>query len=775
MPAALPIDPHLPSIVEAVRDRRAAVVVAPPGAGKTTRVPPALLSLGPLILLQPRRVAARSLARRIAAEQSFELGREVGWQVRGERRFGKQTQLLVATEGVLTARLTSDPLLSDFATVVLDEVHERSLHTDLALALAREALRARTDLHLVVMSATMDAARVRAYLDGCPLVEVEGRPHPVEIRYAELTMADAVTDVLSRPAGEPGQVGHILCFLPGAGDIRRCHDELARRALPGNPLLLPLHGSLSANEQDAALAPSARRKVILATNIAETSLTVDGVTDVVDSGLEKVPRYDPARGLDRLELERISQSSAAQRAGRAGRTAPGRALRLWDARLAMRPERDPEIARADLAPPFLDVFAWGGDPATLTWLDAPPPAHAAAAIALLERLGALRGGRLTESGERMRHFPLPPRLAAFLLVAGGGPRACAAAALLAERDFLRGPLPTTTSDLLVRVDRIHEAPPGLRAAARQIEQTARSVLTPRPAGDVEIERALLAGYPDRVARRREPGSAKLLLSSGRGAVLTEESGVREAELLIALDLAGDTEPRVRMASRVERAWLVADGASIEQAFDPAAGRVRAARVERYGAIELGRAAMAPDPDVAADLLARELLRRGLGEDDERLRRRLAVAGIVIDVEAAVRDACTGRTRLPTLSLSDHLPYATRRRLDRLAPDTVTIPSGRAARLEYRADGSVVLSAKLQELFGLSDAPRIGAAGEPVIVEPLAPNGRPLQATRDLRSFWDRTYHEVRRELRGRYPKHPWPEDPWSAAATARTRRRDRDG
>jgi ATP-dependent helicase HrpB len=351
----LPIDEHLASIVDATRDRRVAVVVAPPGAGKTTRVPPALLALGRVVLLQPRRVAARSIARRIALESGSDLGREVGWQVRFDRRFGADTRLLVATEGVLTARLRDDPLLEDFDVVVLDEFHERTVHADLALAFVRQALAARDDLRVVVMSATLDAGAVASFLDGAPVVEAHGSPHDVAIEYApSLSVGEAVRRVLSRAGG------NVLCFLPGAPEIRRVEAELRGMALPTTCRILPLHGALDADSQDAALAPSVERKVILATNIAETSLTVEGTTDVIDTGLQKVMRCDPASGLDRLETERVSLDAASRRAGRAGRTGPGRVLRLWDPREELRKSREAEISRVDLAGPALDVLAWGG-------------------------------------------------------------------------------------------------------------------------------------------------------------------------------------------------------------------------------------------------------------------------------------------------------------------------------------------------------------------------------------------------------------------------------
>src|SRR6266545_496946 len=350
MPALLPIDAYVPQVLERLAHGRALVLVAPPGAGKTTRVAPALLEGGPLILLQPRRVAARSLARRIAEEQGWQVGREVGWQVRFEREFSE------------AARLLADPLLSGFRTVIVDEFHERSVHADLALAFLKQALAARDDLRVVVMSATLDAAPVAAFLDGCPVLEVPGRPHPVEVGYAPgRAPAAAVRDAASHPGG------HILCFLPGAAEIREAEAALAGAGLE----VLPLHGALDAKAQDLALAPSARRKAILATNIAETSLTVDGVDTVVDSGWHKVLRYDAERGIDRLEAERIPADSAEQRAGRAGRTGPGRAVRLWDARDRLRSHREPEVMRIDLAGPLLDVIAWGGDPLAFDWFEAP--------------------------------------------------------------------------------------------------------------------------------------------------------------------------------------------------------------------------------------------------------------------------------------------------------------------------------------------------------------------------------------------------------------------
>jgi ATP-dependent helicase HrpB len=827
----LPIDAHLPEIVRTVRGRRALVLVAPPGAGKTTRVPPSLAVDGPVIVLQPRRVAARAIARRIAREQGWTVGGEVGWQVRFERQFGPGTRLLVATEGILTARLQSDPLLADFRTIVLDEFHERSMHADLALALARQAMAARDDLRLVVMSATIDAGPVAAFLGGCPVLEVPGRPFPVEIAHAPgLTPADAVRGALARPGG------HVLCFLPGAPEIRRAASALADAGIGGrhrttgagpgdgvadrSPIVLPLHGSLDAEAQEAALAPSRSRKVILATNIAETSLTIDGVTDVIDTGLHKVLRHDPAIGIDRLETERIPRDSADQRAGRAGRTGPGRALRLWDEREILRPHREPEIIRADLAGPLLDLLAWGGDPRVFQWFEPPPSDRVDAALALLEMLGAAHAGRITERGRALRRFPLHPRLARLLLAtgeAGGRPAAgrhrpanrgraaesgsleavAAACAVLSEGwvpSAGDAPAPTTDSDLWLRADRLGEAPPRVRRAASELLGLARRVMgegggaAVRPAGrdagraaasagDETLRRAALAAYPDRVGRRREPGSPRFVLASGHGAVLGRESGVREGEFIVALDVTGGargagSEALIRMASRIEREWIDPTGRVVAHRFDAGSGTVRAVERAHYLDLVLSETPVAPDPEIAGEVLAAALLERGLAEDDLAFLRRLRFAGQNADAALLVRQACAGRATLPaTLDLGAHLPHAARRDLDRLAPETLPLPSGRRARLEYRDDGSVVAAVKLQEMFGLAETPRLGPRREPVIFALLSPAGRPVQTTRDLRSFWRNTYPEVRKELRARYPKHPWPEDPWTATPTHRTTRR----
>ncbi|MEO8076579.1 MAG: helicase-related protein, partial [Acidobacteriota bacterium] len=484
-PDPLPIDPWIPEIVARVREHRAAIVTAAPGAGKTTRVAPALAADGPVILLQPRRIAARSVARRIAGEQGWSVGAEVGWHVRFERHFGPDTRLLLATEGILTARLQQDPLLSGFRTIILDEFHERSIHADLGIALAKQAWLARDDLRIVVMSATMDAGPVAAYLEGCPVFEVPGRTHPLDISYHPgVPLGAAVREVLTSTRGQ------VLCFLPGAGEIRRAAADAAA-AVGANAEIVPLHGSLDPGEQDRAIAPTSRRRVILATNIAETSLTVPDVGAVIDTGIEKVARYDPDRAIDSLDTQRISRDSADQRAGRAARTGPGQAWRLWHEADRLRPHREPDIHRIDLSGPLLDILAWGGDPRGMDWFEAPETSALDAGLALLERLGASERGALTRLGRQMHRIPAHPRLARILIASGGSRESALACALLAERRFIPPRAATTTSDLLSAIEHERELPPHVRRVAEELIRiasgsSARTVrLTPDTTSDFD--------------------------------------------------------------------------------------------------------------------------------------------------------------------------------------------------------------------------------------------------------------------------------------------------
>jgi ATP-dependent helicase HrpB len=715
----LPIDVHVAEIAAHVRAHRSAVIVAPPGSGKTTRIPPALAAIGRTILLQPRRVAARALARRIAVERGWTIGKEIGWQIRFERKFSDRTRLLVATEGILTARLQSDPLISDFDVVILDEFHERSIHADVALALAKQAMDSREDLAVVVMSATIAADDVSRFLGGARIFDVGTRRFPVDVQYRPgVSMSAAIREQLRDAEGD------ILCFLPGMREIERTHSELANV----DALVLPLHGSLDVDAQERALAPADRRKVILATNIAETSLTVEGVTDVIDSGVHKVLRFDPETAVDHLVVERIAADSAEQRAGRAGRTRAGRAVRLWDSRDILRPHREPDVRRVDLAPPLLDILAWGGDARTFAWFERPPDDRIDAGLALLDALHA------AEAQEKLRAFPLHPRLARIVIDAHGADDAIAIAVQLSG---------------------------GAPSEVHEISSIARRVLGAdyrKHIDDATLRRALLAGYPDQVAQRREPKSPRLLLSSGTGATLAREIDDGNGEFLVILDITGEL---VRNARVVEREWLSPAHHEIVHEWD--GNRVRTIERSWYGAILLHEQNAAPDAAEAERILAEH------AKPDPLLARRVAFAEIEVDWSAAIATAVAGKRTLDEVHIE--LPFQLRRKLDELAPLTIHLPSGRSAKLDYRDDGSIIASAKLQELFGLAESPRIGPRRTAVTFALLSPSGRPVQITQDLRGFWNGAYQEVRKELRGRYAKHPWPEDPWTAPATHRAKRR----
>ncbi|MCC7176757.1 MAG: ATP-dependent helicase HrpB [Acidobacteria bacterium] len=760
---------------DALARHRAAALVAAPGAGKTTRVPPALIDAGRVVVLQPRRVAARAVARRIGYEQGWTAGREVGWHVRFERRFTTDTRVLVVTEGMLTAYLDDDPLLGDVATVVLDEFHERSLHTDIGLALVKQAWAARPDLRVLVMSATFDPAPVSRFMHDCPIITVPGAAHPLRVEFAP---GQSVTQALDEML--PATRGQVLCFLPGAGEIQRAAQDAAGVAARHEVEIVPLHGSLDADAQDHALQPSVRRRVVLATNIAETSLTVPGVAVVIDTGLQKVARYDAERAIDELVLERVTMDSADQRAGRANRLGPGIARRLWDERDRLRPEREPEIHRVDLASTVLAILVTGTRPERFEWYEAPAPERVEAALSLLGRLGAVSQLGVTPLGHQLRRLPLHPRLGRVLVAGRGSFEAAAACALLSEpRTRPSAGAGSTTCDLLPLIDRWQAVPFHTRQVAEHLRRLAASVLggDVRPRIDERALRyALFLGYPDRVARRRPQDRARVTLASGRGAAMARESLVVDGDWLVALDLSGgrsaaQAEALVRMAAVVDAEWIEPTERATEHRLDDARGTVAAFEVERYDRLIVRERSVAPDPAARAELLARAWLDRTHDERTIQLLARARFARIDLDLPSLATAAAADARRVADLHIEDALPWSTRQALDERAPERLDVPSGRSAALTYRGDGSVVAAVKLQELFGLADTPRVGPRREPVTLELLAPNGRPVQTTRDLRSFWERTYPEVRKELRGRYPKHPWPENPWTAAPTHRTVRK----
>lgn len=861
--APLPIDSVLPELISALRAQANAILRAPTGAGKTTRVPPGLLAAGiaglaagqSIVMTEPRRVAARAAARRIAEEQGWVLGREVGYQVRFERKATRETRILVVTEGILVQRLQVDPFLDGVGVVIFDEIHERTLAADLALAMARRVQReVRPDLALVAMSATFDPGPLAEFLGGAPTIDSPGRLHPIEIRYLEgpdlrtepREIATRVASAVERALAEAPGGGGVLAFLPGVGEIRRAAEILGPAAAARDCALLPLYGELPAEAQDAAISPGAKRKIVLATNVAETSVTVSGVSAVVDCGLARILRYEPASGLDRLELARIGRASAAQRSGRAGREGPGIAYRLWPEReQAARPERErPEISRVDLAGPALQLLAWGEtDLAGFGWFEPPDPAALDRGLDLLARLGAIEGVGLSPLGRAMAEIPVHPRLARLLIEGrnrGVGREAALVAALLGERDPFRRSAPAAAaggrrtavhvsrSDLLDRLDALEvfersggrqtASPAGELAAgaARFVLQAAdqleRSVVR-APGGKAATDRdgallaAIAAAYPDRIARRREPGSPRAVMVGGRGVRLGEESSVSLAELFVCIDLDGGSgggggasgEARVRIASAVEPGDLPRERLNdeVEVAFDPDRERVVAHRRTRFDDLVLSEREVPPPPEEAALVLAEAAgrdLGRALALDEPEIAgflsrwRWLRTAMPELDfppagdeeIRALLPEIARGRRSFADLRkaplrdlLSGALSYAQIQALAREAPERIEVPSGSQIRLDYPAEGEEppVLAVRIQELFGLDQTPRVAAGRVPVLLHLLAPNYRPQQVTRDLASFWANTYPQVKKELQGRYPKHAWPDDPRKATPERRPRRR----
>ncbi len=800
----LPVAECLPRLLSALGEQTNAVLVAPPGAGKTTCVPLALIGSAPMdqgriLMLEPRRLAARAAASRMASLIGETVGQTIGFRTRLESAVSAGTRIEVVTAGLFVRRLLVDPGLEGISAVILDEVHERSLEADLALAFCLDAQAVlRPDLRLLAMSATADVARLSALLRA-PVIESQGRIHPVELRHAARDFQNPrdLPEIMARAvrAGLAEAPGDILAFLPGMAEIRR--TEAALEGIDAR--ILPLHGDLPAAAQDLALRPDAHRRVVLATAIAETSLTVPGVRIVIDGGLRRAPRFDPAKGLTRLATERVSRAGADQRAGRAGREAPGIAIRLWSeaAQRGLRPHDRPEILDAELSGLVLDCAVWGTPPDKLPFLDRPPEGALATARALLTELGAMdETGKLTDFGTRMSRLGAHPRLSAMMLTAANpalAARACDLAALMEGNDpFGKGS--ETPADIMMRLDAIETpaAAPGVdRNTIRIIRQTAehyrrRLGITRTQIANGDPAPLIAAAYPDRLAQRRsEPGSFRL--SGGGGARLAVSDPLARAELLAVAALEMKTSPRICMAAPLDVAALPATLAArinetVDTRLDPVSGSVVAQRRKCLGALVLEERATPPDAAVAVtillDAIRKEPARLPWTDGARNLQARLSLMhGLEADVWPASDDESLlanleewlgphlqGRTRLAdlanldlSLALTARLDWSLRARLDQELPPHLTLPHGRAA-VDY-TEPVPVASARAQHFYGLAETPKLAGGRVPLRLALLSPAGRPIALTADIAGFWKGAWAEVRRDMRGRYPKHKWPESP----------------
>jgi len=765
------VDAILPEVLRSLQRTPNLVIEAPPGAGKTTRVPPAILGLvsGEVVVLEPRRIAARLAARRVAWEMDEEAGETVGYQVRFEEKIGPRTRLRFVTEGIMTRRLLTDPMLKGVDAIVLDEFHERHLESDLALALLKHLQRARPEIRIIVMSATLDATPIARYLGNCPVLRSEGRVFEVSIEH--LPYSPELLHVQVRKAVEllntEQHSGNILAFLPGAAEIRRTMRECDTIARQMGLLVLPLHGDLSSAEQDRAVLPTTERKLILATNVAESSVTVEGVTAVIDSGLARFATCSPWTGLPTLQIGRVSKASSTQRAGRAGRTGPGRVVRLYpEEDYLLRREHDtPEIARADLSQLLLGLRAMKiAQPEALDWLDAPPAEAVQSAELLLDRIGA-KGSM----AERLARFPLAPRLSRIVVEAldrGVGKDGCRAAAMLGLGAR------SEKNDLLAAMDLPQDY--RLRQHTEQLLRMARPPKQTRHDDDALLL-SVLAGFPDRVARRRTGN--QVLLSTGISAEVAGEPP--PYEFMLAIDVEDRKEnplPLVRMIARIEPEWLLdLFPDHVEERLSVVWNR-GAERVEKVSALVYDKLVLeesrgsAPEAEVA-ELLAHKALEVGIDRFVERetleyFLARLAFAGFEPpDVSQVLRDLCLGLHSFADLRDASRniMPLLEEklnaRLLNEIAPLNVRLSNGRQTKIHYEQGRPPWISSRLQDFLGMQDTPRIGPDKTPLVVHLLAPNHRAVQTTTDLAGFWERLYPQVRRELMRRYPKHAWPELP----------------
>jgi ATP-dependent helicase HrpB len=806
--AALPIHAVLPELTAALETSNVAVLAAPPGAGKTTVVPLALLEApwrgdGRVLVLEPRRLAARAAAERMAQTLGETPGGRVGYRTRLQSRIGPTTRIEVITEGVFTRMILDDPALDGVAAVIFDEFHERSLDADLGLALARESQGVlRDDLRLLVMSATLDVVGVSKLLGGAPVIEAQGRMFPVETRHLGRDQRERFEEAMARAiqAALAEETGSILAFLPGQGEIHRTARLLAERVRDPAVEIAPLYGAMDKAEQDRAIQPagSGRRKVVLATSVAETSLTIEGVRVVVDGGLSRVPRFDPAGGLTRLATVRVSRSSAEQRRGSAGRTEPGACLRLWDEEQSrgLVPHQAPEITEADLTGLALDLARWGRkDVEGLALLDAPPKGAFAEARAVLGRLGALDAdGGLTAHGRRLAAIPLSPRLAhmvAFASDAGDATTGARIAAILSEPGL--GGKSTDLRDRLRGLERDRSA--RARDALKLAERWARAA-GGGSGGEVEPGRLIAEAFPERVARARGK-AGESLLASGRGVHLDPTDPLAREPWLAVADLSGgEAGDQVRLAAPVDPTDLTNRVEDEERLVRTPGGRLELRRVRRIGALVLEEKVVgAPDRARVTAALKAEVERRGLkdlrlGERASSLRARLAFLATVDEGWPDVSDdglfAARETWLWPLLDevqaldaipdgameqgLRGLIPWDRQRELDRLAPARLKTPLGSAA-IDYAAEGGPRVDIRVQELFGVTVHPSVGGGRTPLTLALLSPARRPVQVTKDLPGFWAGSWSAVRAEMRGRYPKHPWPEDPTNAQATTRAKPR----
>jgi ATP-dependent helicase HrpB len=816
----LPIDAALPGLTAALRAHSTAVLVAPPGAGKTTRVP--LVLAGEdwakgrhILLLEPRRLAARAAAERMAATLGERVGDTVGLRVRYGTKVSRKTRIEIVTEGIFTRLILDDPMLDGVAAVLFDEFHERSLDADLGLALARDVQQGlREDLKLLVMSATIDAARIAGLLGDAPVIESEGRTFAVETRYVgrdarpiEPQMADTIVRAMRSEAGS------LLAFLPGAAEIRRTQTQLENRVDAATEVVA-LYGALGGEEQDRAIAPAppGRRKIVLATSIAETSITIEGVRMVVDSGLARVPRYEPDVGVTRLETVRVSRAAADQRRGRAGRTEPGICYRLWDEpqTAALDPYARPEILAADLSSFALDLAAWGSAPDALAFLDPPPRPALVEAKTLLAELGAIDGdGRITDEGRQLRRLPLPPRLARMVVDAardGAALQGAQIAAIVGERGLGGDDVDLRERLAALRRDRSRRGRDASAMAERWAEIASAPSPTPGPQAESELSVGVLVAlaYPERVAKNRGGGGGGFLLANGRGATIDAASALAREPFLAVAELTGSAaagrilsaapitlaEIEARFAARIE--------AREEIAFDAASGSLRGRNSRRLGAISLSDRQMRVEPnETTAKLFAENIVKIGIErlpwtQTQRQWRDRImflrasegdawpdlsdaTLAGTVNEWLAPILLFKIGIDQITVdefdTALRALLPWPLPRRLDAEAPTYFEAPTGSRVPIDYAAEGGPKIAIRLQELFGLDRHPSIAGGTIPLVIELLSPAHRPVQTTRDLPGFWRGSYAAVRADMRGRYPRHPWPDDPVAAAPTRRAKPR----